>query len=80
MPINTFPPFIFKLLRVHTYLLFCAGIDVFNFNYDVNGNTAKKRYIPLFGDGDTSRSGLPTGFSVGCLDCYAYAGIVFKFK
>jgi hypothetical protein len=54
---------------------------LFNYNYDASGNKAKQRYIPLFGDGATASSGdLPSGFAVGCLDCYAYAGIVLKFR
>ena len=58
-----------------------AAIQLFNYNYDVEGNKAKQRYIPLFGDGATASSGdLPSGFAVGCLDCYAYAGIKLKFR
>jgi len=54
---------------------------LFNYNYDAAGNKAKQRYIPLFGDGATASSGdLPSGFAVGCLDCYAYAGITLKFR
>jgi hypothetical protein len=56
-----------------------AAIDLFNYNYDTTSNKATENYIPLFGEGATS-GGLPTGFAVGCLDCYAYAGITLIFR
>ena len=58
-----------------------SGIDVFNYNYDPTGNKATNSYIPLFGEGATANSGdLPNGFAIGCVDCYAYAGITLKFR
>jgi hypothetical protein len=58
-----------------------TAIDLFNYNYNKAGNKAATRYIPLFGEGATASSGdLPSGFAVGCLDCYVYAGITLKFR
>ena len=70
--------FSFISSSLHADVCFVA-IEAFNYNYDKANNKATENYIPLFGEGATS-GGLPTGFAVGCVDCYAYAGITLTFR
>ena len=65
----------------HAFLI--AAIDLFNFNYDSAKSKAVSSFMPLFGSGSPaaeSTDTVGTGVVVGCQNCYAYAGVTFKFR
>ena len=52
-------------------LTLLTAIDLFNFNYDSSKGKATKSFLPLLSS---------SGVVFGCQNCYAYAGVTFKFR